>query len=130
MYDTLGDPASNQKTFEEQISGARNSAVLAEYPAELAAEDGVPTPSPEDGSPLDVQSADEMLLQNQIDETENELSMLRAEKRVLALKRKQLEQNVARAKRMAEERAAAEAADELADKGEGGAEAEQAEAQS
>jgi len=106
LTDTLGEPESNAQNFQEQISGARNAAVLSEYPAELSADDAAPA---QDGSALDMQSADEMLLQNQIQETENELAMLQAEKKVLALKRQQLEQNAARARRMAEERAAAEA---------------------
>ena len=116
MYDVLGDPGSNSQNFADQISGARNAAVLNEYPSELSADD-LPLPGPADGSPMDVQSADEMLLQNRIDETENDLQTLRAEKRVLALKRTQLEQNVERARKMAQERASEELA--AAEAGEG-----------
>lgn len=114
MYETLGEPGVNAANFAEQMSGTRNANVLSEYPAELGADDGV-----EEGSALDVQSADELLLQNQIEETENELQMLQAEKRVLALKRQQLEQNSQRARRMADERALAELS--TAESGEGGA---------
>jgi len=102
MYAELGRPEDNERNFAEQLSGARNAAVLSEYPAELTSED-----APQDGSPLDVTSAEEGLLENQIAETENELATLRAEKQVLALKRKQLEQNMLRAQKMAEERDAA-----------------------
>ena len=56
-------------------------------------------------------------MQNRIDETENDLQTLRAEKRVLALKRTQLEQNVERARKMAQERASEELA--AAEAGEG-----------
>jgi ABC-type dipeptide/oligopeptide/nickel transport system ATPase component len=44
---------------------------------------------------------------NQIAEAENRLQMLKAEQSILAMKRKQLEANAARAQRMAEERLAA-----------------------
>jgi len=99
MIGTLGEPSANAANFQEQISGARNDAVLSEYPAELTLDD------PADGSPLDVQGSEELLLQNQIDEAENQLATLQAEKSILALKRKQLEANAARARRMAEDRA-------------------------
>jgi len=103
LYQSLGDPEANAATFAEQISGARNEAVLAEYPAELTAEDAPPA----DGSPIDVQSSSELLLANQIAEAENQLETLKAEKSILAMKRQQLEANAARAARMAEEKAAA-----------------------
>ena len=60
-------------------------------------------------SPLDVQYADESLLSTQIAQAENQLQMLQAEKKVLALKRKQLQANAERAKKMAEERTKFEA---------------------
>jgi len=96
MYAEMGRPEENAANFADQISGARNAAVMAEYPDTLSA--------PDDGSPLDLQSADEMLLENQIAEQINALETLKAEKQVLALKRQQLEQNAARAQKMAEER--------------------------
>jgi hypothetical protein len=102
----LGEPSANAAKFAEQISGARNAAVLSEYPAELAWDEPA-TPAPADGSPLDVQSTSEALLGNQIAEAENRLQMLKAEQSILAMKRKQLEANAARAQRMAEERLAA-----------------------
>jgi Sec-independent protein translocase protein TatA len=101
MIAELGEPTESRRNFEEQLSGARNRAVLDEYPSELSMPEG-----PADGSDLDVQVADEALLETQISQTENELETLRAEKRILSLKRKQLEQNAERAKRMAAERAA------------------------
>lgn len=127
LYDTLGDPESNAANFAEQMSGARNAAVMEKYPEALSADDAVgPSMGPQDGSALDVTSSDELLLQNQIDETENELAMLQAEKRVLALKRQQLEANAERARRMAEELAAEEeGAAELAPAAEAGADAPQ-----
>ena len=102
LYDTLGEPGENAANFAEQMSGARNAAVLSQYPAELDAADAV---GPQDGSPLDVQSAEELLLANQIAETQNALETLRAEKEILGLKRQQLEANAVRAKKMAEEKA-------------------------
>ena len=99
LYETLGEPSANQANFEEQISGARNAAVMAEYPQELT----LPEP---DGSDLDVTASDEMLIANKIAEAENEIELLKAEKKVLALKRKLLEENAERAKQMADERLA------------------------
>jgi len=110
MYETLGDPASNAAAFEEQISGARNSAVLSEFPAELRADDLL-AEVPGDGSAMDVQTAEELMIQTQIAEAENSLETLRTEKRILALKRAQVEQNEQRARRMAEEREEAAAAE-------------------
>ena len=46
----------------------------------------------------------------EIEQTENELKLLQTEKRVLSLKRQQLEANMERARRMADERAEAEEA--------------------
>ena len=106
LVSELGEPSANAAKFAEQISGARNAAVLSEYPAELAWDEPA-TPAPADGSPLDVQSTSEALLGNQIAEAENRLQMLKAEQSILAMKRKQLEANAARAQRMAEERLAA-----------------------
>ena len=100
LYADLGEPTASAANFAEQMSGERNAAVMAEYPAELS--------GPQDGSAEDVQSADEALLATQIAETENQLELLKTEKTVLALKRKQLEANAERARRMAEERAAEE----------------------
>lgn len=100
LYSELGRPEENAQNFQDQISGARNAAVLSEYPQELEA--------PMDGSPMDVQSAEELLLANQIAETENDLATLQAEKQVLSLKRKQLEANRERATRMAAEKEVAE----------------------
>ena len=97
LYEDLGEPVASAANFQEQISGARNAQVMAEYPAELSA--------PQDGSAEDVQSSEEMLLATQIAETENQLELLKTEKTVLALKRKQLEANAERARRMAAERA-------------------------
>ena len=106
LVSELGEPSANAAKFAEQISGARNAAVLSEYPAELAWDEPA-TPAPADGSPLDVQSTSEALLGNQIAEAENRVQMLKAEQSILAMKRKQLEANAARAQRMAEERLAA-----------------------
>jgi len=105
MYDTLGEPSANAANFAEQISGERNSQVLQEFPSELS------MPSvPLDGSAMSVQSADEELLQTQIDQAENSLAALQAEKQVLALKRQQLEAKAARARELAEQRAEADVA--------------------
>ena len=93
----MDDQRQTGANFQEQISGARNEQVLAEYPAELGA------PPPMDGSAADVQYSDEALLDTQISQAENELATLRAEQQVLALKRKQLQANAQRAQRMAEE---------------------------
>lgn len=110
LYAELGEPGENAVNFQDQISGARNAAVMAEYPDELTAED-----VPQDGSELDVTDADEQLLATKIAERQNEIAMMQAEQEVLALKRKQLEANAARAKKMAEERqASADAAAEPA----------------
>jgi Sec-independent protein translocase protein TatA len=114
LYTEMGTPEENSANFAEQMSGDRNAQVLAEYPPEL----GMPDEAPEqDGSPFDVQYADESLLSTQIAQAENQLQMLQAEKQVLALKRKQLQANAERAKRMAEERAKQEA-DEPVDEAE------------
>jgi hypothetical protein len=78
-------------TFAEQISGARNAQVLEEFPAELSAEDEAVEP----GSAEDLQSAEEALLETAIAQAENSLALLQAEKRVLALKRRQLEAKAA-----------------------------------
>lgn len=75
VADTLGDPAANAAAFQEQISGARNEAVLREYPAELSADDdaGSAVFTGEDwGAPgMALQDADEALLQTEIEEAEN-----------------------------------------------------------
>uniref|UniRef100_A0A7S2DTD8 Uncharacterized protein n=1 Tax=Haptolina brevifila TaxID=156173 RepID=A0A7S2DTD8_9EUKA len=97
LYGELGEPTASAANFQEQISGARNANVLAEYPAELEAPD-------EPGSALDVQSAEEDLLATQIDQAENELATLRTEKQLLSLKRQQLQANAERAKLQMEQR--------------------------
>ena len=90
LKSTLGDPETNRANFAQQISGERNRQVLAENPA--------PTPLDD---PL--QEAEEDLLSVQIQEAENALASLKAEQEVLALRRKQLEANAQRARRMAQE---------------------------
>lgn len=89
----LGDPVSNAANFQEQMSGARNAAVLDEYPADLEAPAPAAPAAPSDG--LLLSEEDEYDLQ--IAEAENALENLRAEKELLALRRKQMEANARRA---------------------------------
>ena len=76
----LGDPESNSAAFAEQISGARNEAVLSEYPQELTAFDEIS--DSELATPLGAQGVSEDLIETQIAQAENELATLRAEKEV------------------------------------------------
>ena len=112
--------AQDAATFQEQLSGARNEAVLAEYPAELSAEEqrqeGPPRPAgwpepaadaPADGSPLGLVSAESGLLDSAVAEAENRLAMLRAEQQVLLLKKQQMQRNFERAQQAAAAAAAA-----------------------
>uniref|UniRef100_A0A7S0PXQ3 Uncharacterized protein n=1 Tax=Coccolithus braarudii TaxID=221442 RepID=A0A7S0PXQ3_9EUKA len=91
---SLGNPAENRATFLQQISGDVNRRVL---------EDG-------GAAPPSVQSADEDLIETQIQEAENQLATLRAEAQVIALRRAQSEANAERARQreeaMAEQQAA------------------------
>lgn len=80
----MGDPEANANNFAEQISGARNKAVLEEFPQRSSSEDGAADPLQPDEDLLDVQIA----------EAENRLATLKAEAEVLALRRKQQEANV------------------------------------
>lgn len=92
----LGDPVSNAANFQEQISGARNAAVLDEYPADLEAPSEAAPAAP--AAPADgllLSEEDEYDLQ--IAEAENALENLRAERELLALRRKQMEANARRA---------------------------------
>eukprot|EP00308_Calcidiscus_leptoporus_P025466 CAMPEP_0119355732 /NCGR_PEP_ID=MMETSP1334-20130426/4531_1 /TAXON_ID=127549 /ORGANISM="Calcidiscus leptoporus, Strain RCC1130" /LENGTH=315 /DNA_ID=CAMNT_0007369635 /DNA_START=9 /DNA_END=956 /DNA_ORIENTATION=+ len=91
LEETLGKPEENRANFLEQISGETNQRVLDA--------DGVT------GS-LSVQSAEEALIDTQIEEAENQLAMLRAEAQVLSLRRAQQESNAQRARQREEERAA------------------------
>jgi len=93
----LGDPESNRANFQEQLSGERNAAVMAEYPAELSYEEWS----------ADKLRPDEDLLDTQIQEAENQLALLRAEQKVLALRRKQQETNAERAQKWEDEQALA-----------------------
>jgi Sec-independent protein translocase protein TatA len=92
----LGDPVSNAANFQEQMSGARNAAVLDEYPADLEAPSEAAPAAPSDPADgLLLSEEDEYDLQ--IAEAENALENLRAEKELLALRRKQMEANARRA---------------------------------
>jgi len=93
----MGDPVTNRNNFEEQISGARNAAVLDEFPQELSVEDW-------EADPL---KPDEDLLSTQIAQAENQLATLRAEAKVLSLRRSQQQANAARAEKFSEEGATA-----------------------
>jgi len=105
----MGDPVTNRQAFQEQMSGERNKAVLDEFPAELNYDDWAADPL----------KPDEDLLGTQIAEAENQLATLRAEAKVLALRRSQQQANAERAQKLADEaalegaeaRAAADAAD-------------------
>lgn len=97
----MGDPESNKKAFQEQISGERNAAVLQEFPQELNYEDWASDPL----------KPDEELLETQIQEAENRIEMLRAEAKVLALRRQQQQANAERAQKLAEEQAVSAAED-------------------
>lgn len=96
----MGDPETNRKTFQEQINGERNAAVLEEFPQELNFEDW-------SADPL---KPEEDLMDTQIQEAENQLATLRAEAKVLELRRKQQQANAERAQKLAEDAALAAAA--------------------
>lgn len=88
LKSTLGDPESNRKTFADQISGVTNERVMAAMPEAMVEE--------------------EEFLSTEIAEAENQLAMLRTEAKVLALRKKQQETNIAR--RLEQEDLAAELA--------------------
>lgn len=101
----LGNPASNAANFQEQISGSRNAAVLAEYPDDLVA------PAPAESLLPEEDNYDLA-----IEEAENRLANLRAEKELLALRRKQMETS---ARRAAEAQAPMEAPEATAEAAKG-----------
>lgn len=95
----MGDPESNRNNFMDQISGSRNDQIMSEYPADLSAEDAAWALGSEG-----IQPADEALLATKIEQAENEVMMLQAERTVLKLKREQLEARAADARLAEEER--------------------------
>lgn len=95
----MGDPVNNAANFASQMSGERNQQVLEEFPQELSYDDWV----------VDPLAPEEDLISTQIAEAENQLATLRAEAKVLGLRRQQQQSNAARAQALEEEEALSKA---------------------